>query len=107
MDLRTGGNNKFTAGGNTDIKSGGNHTESAARIDMNSFPAATADQAQPINPLTTHPNTTTSVAAGWDKRYQSTVLNSIMKRVPMHEPWPQHENQAPDQQRPANTDRDI
>jgi hypothetical protein len=107
MDLRTGGNNKFTAGGNTDIKTGGNHTESAARIDMNSFPAATADQAQPINPLTTHPNTTTSVSAGWDKRYQSSVLNSIMKRVPMHEPWPQHENQAPDQQRPANTDRDI
>lgn len=107
LDLRSGGNNKFTAGGNTDIKTGGNHTESAARIDMNSFPAATAEQAQPITALPTHVNILTSVTAGWDKRYQAGTLNSIMKRVPMHEPWAQHENQAPDQQRPNNTDREI
>ena len=106
LDLRTGGNNKFTAGGNTDIKTGGNHTESATRIDMNSFAAATADQAQPLEALTTHENPATSVTAGWQTRYQSSCVSSIMKRVPMHEPWLLHENQAPNLLTPENTDRE-
>jgi hypothetical protein len=106
LDLRTGGNNKFTAGGNTDIKTGGNHTESAARIDMNSFAAATAEQAQPLEALITHENPATSVSSGWQTRYQSLSISSIMKRVPMHEPWLLHENQAPNLLKPDNTDRE-
>jgi hypothetical protein len=104
FDLRTNGNNKFTAGGNTDIKTGGNHTESATRIDMNSFPAATAEAAVQ---LTTHANPSTSVTAGWKQRYQSSSIDSIMKRVPMHEPWLLHENQLPNVVTPANTDRET
>jgi hypothetical protein len=104
FDLRTNGNNKFTAGGNTDIKTGGNHTESATRIDMNSFPAATAEAAVQ---LTIHANPATSVAAGWKQRYQSSSIESIMKRVPMHEPWLLHENQLPNIVVPANTDRET
>lgn len=107
LDVRTGGNNQFTAGGNTDIKTGGNHTESATRIDMNSFPAATAAQAQPISALITHPNPATKTQVGWDKRYQDGTIDSIMKRVPMHEPWLLHENQAPDQLTPDKTDREV
>lgn len=106
LDFRTGGNQKYTADGNTDIKTGGNHTESATRIDMNSFPAATADQAVPLEALTTHENPATSVTAGWQTRYQSSSISSIMKRVPMHEPWLLHENQAPTLLKPNITDRE-
>jgi len=105
LDIRTGSANKITAGSTTDVKSGGNITVSGARIDLNSFPAATAATAEPINPITTHPNPATDKSAGWDKKYQSGTINSIMKRVPMHEPWTLHENLAPDILKPENTDR--
>jgi len=107
FDLRVNGANKFTAGGTTDIKSGGNITQSGARIDLNSFPAVTAAAASPIEPIPTHDNIATSVEAGWDKKYITTNISSIMKRVPMHEPWPLHENQAPGQLKPSNTDREV
>lgn len=107
LDLRTGGNNKFTAGGNTDIKTGGNHTESATKIDMNGPDAATAEQASPLQPLSTHQNPLTATASGWSKRYQSGNVSSIMKRIPMHEPWLLHENQAPEQLTPDKTDREV
>ena len=109
-DLKSGGNNKFTAGGNTDIRTGGNHTETAARIDMNGPVAAPADaaaKASIISPLSTHVNPVTSVEAGWKVRYTSSNIESIMKRIPMHEPWLLHENQAPDQLSPKDTDRDL
>ena len=104
FDLRSDGDHKFTAGGNTDIKTGGNHTESATRIDMNSFPAQTAD---PVTPLSTHLNPSTNPAAGWKQRYQTASVASIMKRVPMHEPWLLHENQSPAVLKPEFTDREI
>jgi hypothetical protein len=71
---------------------------------MNSFPAATAEAAVQ---LTIHANPATSVAAGWKQRYQSSSIESIMKRVPMHEPWLLHENQLPNIVVPANTDRET
>lgn len=107
FDLRTGSANKFTAGGTTDIKSGGNITQSGARIDLNSFPAQTAAQCQPIEQLPVHSNVKTSASAGWDKKYIDGTLDSIMKRIPMHEPWALHENQAPQIITPANTDRET
>ncbi len=107
LDMRTGSANKFTAGSTTDIKSGGNITQSGARIDLNSFPAQTAAQCQPIEQLSMHPNVKTSFSAGWEKKYIDGTLQSIMKRVPMHEPWLQHENQAPNLQTPADTDREV
>jgi hypothetical protein len=110
LDIRTGGNNKFTAGGNTDIKTGGNHTESASRIDMNSFPAVTAAEAaeaKKLEPLNLRENLKTSKEAGWETKYQDGTIQSIMKRIPMHEPWPLHENIAPETLRPADTDREI
>ena len=36
-----------------------------------------------------------------------TAFQSIMKRVPMHEPWPHHENLKPTAFTPENTDREI
>lgn len=65
--------------------------------------AATATEAPPLSvhqvPLTIPANWTTT-------QYQAGTLTSIMLRVPMHEPWTLHENQAPQQLTPSFTDRD-
>ena len=47
-----------------------------------------------------------SVGAGWasGKKYQDGTIPSIMQRVPMHEPWSQHESISPPSFTPANTD---
>lgn len=37
----------------------------------------------------------TSVSAGWPARYQNGTVESIMSRVPMHEPWPAHDSYNP------------
>lgn len=108
FDLSTGGNNRFSATGDTSIGSGGAHKETAASINMNDDLAAeTAQVATFVQPYELRDNPATSVSAGWQtKRYQSGVVKSFMKRIPMHEPWPLHENNAPDQLTPDNTDRD-
>ena len=60
--------------------------------------------------LVVHDNIVTDSAEPWENknRYSvSTPLKSIMKRIPMHEPWALHENQAPAQLTPDNTDRET
>ena len=106
LDVFTGGDNKFTAGGNTHIASGARHYVSATRVDHNGPVAQAAAVAEQLKPLPLHDNLATSTAAGWGKKYQSGIIKSIMKRVPMHEPWLLHENQAPGLLTPELTDRD-
>ena len=102
FDLKTTGGNKFSAGGATDIKSGGNHTETAAQIHMNGPAAAEAAAAKSIP---TYDNPVTDSSVGWNpKKYQKGTMKSIMRRIPMHEPWVLHENQAPAQLTPDNVD---
>ena len=105
--LNSGGNNNLTANTNTNISSGVNHVETAAgRITMNGPAATPAETAEAVKPLPLHENIATTPAAGWDKRYQNGTLPSIMRRIPMHEPWALHENNAPQQLTPDNTDRE-
>jgi hypothetical protein len=94
FDLNSGANNKFTAGANTDILSSGNHTETAARIDMNGPTAASAEK---VKVLKTHklPN-----------EKGATLPDTILRRVPTHEPYPQHENLDPKKYKSTETDRD-
>ena len=71
--------------------------------------ASSADISDIIRPLQTHENPITDLNLDWaTKRYQVTdkKLRSIMKRIPMHEPWTLHDNQAPLQLTPENTDRE-
>lgn len=82
FDLNTSGGNKFTAGGATDILSGGNHTETASAIHMNGPDAAPATSAEPLSTFA-NPDET------------ETTIDSIMLRIPSHEPWPHHENLDP------------
>jgi hypothetical protein len=107
LDIATTGDNKFSASGNTHIATGGRHYETATRIDMNGPPAATATAATPVTPLNQHFNPSTNIAAGWSAKYQDGTIGSIMKRIPMHEPWLLHENQAPQLLTPDQTDRDV
>ena len=109
LDIKTGQRNSFTAGANTEILSTGQHIETASQIHMNGPQARTADDANTIEDLITHANIVTNTAVGWNqnKRYQEGLIRSIMKRVPMHEPWALHENLAPGFFTPASTDREI
>jgi phage baseplate assembly protein gpV len=107
FNVSTNGDNRLTATGDTNIGSGGDHIESAASINMNSTKTAEAAEVSPIvKPLNLHPNPASSKTSGWENRYRSGSVDSIMKRVPMHEPWPLHENQAPGQLGPDGTDRE-
>jgi len=77
--IYVGGDNKITTIGNIDINSGGNHTETATRIDMN---GPVAQKAQPLDTFDLSGETVTA-------------SESLHKRLPQHEPWPQHENLNP------------
>jgi hypothetical protein len=93
-----GKNNNFSANGNTNISTQGQHLESAKAIHMN---GPTADSATPADSALT-PDTlskfvlpnTKYVKDKWTNadRYKTDDLQSIMQRVPVHEPWIQHEN---------------
>lgn len=109
LDIKTGGRTSLTTGLTTEIKSSGDHIETASNIHMNGPEARTADSAQNIADLITHANIFTNPDVGWNqnKRYQEGSIKSIMKRIPMHEPWALHENNAPAFFNPTNTDREI
>lgn len=94
LDVLTTGNNNFTAAGTTNIKSEGQHIETASTIHMNGPAAATA---VPAVPLTTFDNPDN----------EENVTNSIMLRIPSHEPWPHHENLNPLEFKPEKTDREA
>ena len=108
MSINSSGSNKFSCAGSTNIASLGNHVESAAQIHMNGIAAAVADIATKVTPLTRRTNPATDAAnKTWaDAKYLSNPIESIMRRIPMHEPWILHENNAPDLLGPDQTDRD-
>jgi hypothetical protein len=112
-NIKSVANTNMTSGTNSNIKSFGQHIEQANVIHMNGPDAAeaaaasTASLAIPATRLSTHESPSTNVSAGWNKLYQSGVISSIMKRIPMHEPWLFHENQLPAVVTPANTDRET
>jgi hypothetical protein len=60
-----------------------------------------------VAPLILRDNVKTSKAAGWEQKYQEGILQSIMKRIPMHEPWALHENLVPEFLKPSDTDREV
>jgi len=86
--IYVGGDNKITTIGNIDINSGGNHTETADRIDMN---GPVAQKAEPLETFELSGET-------------ATATESLHKRLPQHEPWFQHENLDPTKYTPDATD---
>lgn len=108
LNVNVSKNTFITSGGNTNIKSSGNHLETASQIHMNSGgnPAGAADTAEipPDLPLFSLPNR--KVSSGWENGvfYKADSIKSIMQRVPTHEPWDQHENFNPPKVAPPATD---
>ena len=94
INIFTAGDNKFTAGGSTNIKSGGNHLETAAQVHMNGPEAAEAAEAEVLTTFANPDNV-------------GEIIDSIMLRIPSHEPWPHHENLDPLSFKPEMTDRET
>jgi lysozyme len=96
-----------TASTDINIKATGNIVQSAAIISTNSVPAISgtkADSAKIATSLDTQELPSTSVEKGWENLYKGKNISSIMNRVPMHEPWSQHESSNPAQFSPTATD---
>lgn len=105
---------KQGAGSSFHVGTSGNYFESAAKIHMNGPQAespVTADPAELPPLLSTYslPNRNTSVGWANGNLYQKGVanINSIMQRVPTHEPWNQHENVNPQQFSSSATDATL
>ena len=113
LDINTGGTNNLTAAGATNIKSGGNHIETAAQIHMNGPTAATAAVAAAPGGADSASEASEAELPKELKTHSvpdeegSEFTQSIMRRIPTHEPWPHHENLDPMKFKPDQTDRDI
>ena len=108
LDIKTGLRTSLTAGANTEILSTGQHIETAEQIHMNGPEARAADAAKSIADLHLHTLNFTNVDVGWPKlKYLDGTIKSIMKRIPMHEPWVLHENFSPALQKEEFTDREL
>lgn len=84
---------KITSGASSHINSKVTHRETAGKVYMNSSSAA----AEAVVALDT-------IAVPADN---DTTIDSILLRVPQHEPWPHHENLDPQSFIPSQTDRDT
>jgi len=113
-NIVVGADYKLQAAGSTNITSA-HHIESAATIDMNGPNASTPAKPTPTDAAYTAeippglpkfllPNRDKD--GGWQNGqfYKTGDLESIMKRVPTHEPWDQHENIKPGEFSSAKTD---
>jgi hypothetical protein len=97
FDLKTTGVNKLTSSGNMEINAA-NTTVSGGNINFNGPTAAAAASATLPEPLTTFEN---------PDEADGTLPESIMLRIPTHEPWPHHENLDPVNFKPEMTDRET
>jgi hypothetical protein len=106
LEIFTTQSNNLTAGVSTNILSTVGHFETAGVIHMNGVPATPA---VPATALPTHKNLVTDKDLKWSatKYFQQAPLTSIIKRIPMHEPWPLHENYGPKLYTPNLTDREL
>ena len=113
LAINTGGNNNLTASGSTNIKSGGNHLETASQIHMNGPTAETAATAAAPGGADSASEASEAELPKELKTHSvpdeegSELAQSIMRRIPTHEPWPHHENLDPVKFKPDQTDRDI
>ena len=100
LHVKSGQDNRLTAGGNTFINSAKEHRETATYVHMNGPAAPVANPAQQVIPLST--NTLPRVRPGG----VISGYESILTRSPQHEPWPHHENLDPMAFKKVQTDRD-
>ena len=107
LQINTGGNTYISSSSQIHVGAGGEIFQTGSKIHLNdTVSAQPATNADFVTPYDTRDNPSVSTIAGWNpKKYQSGLTKSIMKRIPMHEPWPLHEHFAPNLLTPTNTDR--
>jgi hypothetical protein len=104
-----------TAGVDSHFLSGSKHVQYAERIEIKCDPAtpalppSMAESAEKHERISLIDIDVVDASQNYvDTRYQTNEqIKSIMKRVPMHEPWYQHENVDPQQYKTDKTDRDA
>lgn len=108
LEIKSASTTTLTAGGTIGVGSGGNIIMKASPdIHLNGPAPKTAVAARRVDPFSLHFNPIVDETLPWKDRYKSKdKVISIMKRIPMHEPWPFHENYAPAEFKPAKTDRE-
>ena len=125
FEVKAGGHIYNTSGGTNETNAGGNIVETAPQIHMNGPGAASAagavtatiaeiavlpEEARvsakasiPLN-LKTHALPDLSSQDSWESLEE---IDSIMRRIPTHEPYPHHENLDPESFKPDKTSRDT
>lgn len=104
---------KISTEATLDVSAVGKIFVTGSTIDLNgpkakiAAQALTAESAETAPPLSTHDVVATAIGNWTEKRYQAGTLSTILKRVPMHEPWALHEHLAPQLLTPVNTDREV
>ena len=108
LDIASSAGTKISSTADISIGSSAEVKINGTKINLNGpNNAETAVAADYVKPYDLRDNPATSSAAGWDKKYQAGIVKSFMKRIPMHEPWPLHEHQAPNLLTPDKTDRNT
>jgi len=108
LDISSSAETKLSSISNVNILSGAEVKINGTNINLNGpNNAATAAVADYVKPYDLRDNPATSSGAGWDKRYQAGIVQSFMKRIPMHEPWVLHEHRSPELLTPDKTDRNT
>jgi len=97
-DINAGGHVFTTSGGSNETSAGGNIVETAPQIHMNGPGASSAASAELPTALKTH---------SLPDEEGNELAQSIMRRIPTHEPWPHHEHLDPEKFKPDQTDRDT
>ena len=115
MNLKSGGNMLQSTGATFNVGAVGLYLATASDIHLNGPAAASAKSATAADSATIPsalpryylPNRKKN--SGWDdgKFYKADDLNSIMKRIPTHEPWDHHENVNKSLFEPTLTDTDA
>lgn len=108
FDLKVGGHVFTTSDGSNETNAGGNILETAPQIHMNgpiaSSAASATNAAEAVlpEPLLPHKLADLSKQDG-----EISPKETIVRRLPTPEPYPQHENIDPLKYKPDQTDRDI
>ncbi len=108
LEIKSATTTTLTAGGEIGVGSGGNIILKASPdIHLNGPDPKQAVEARRADQFELHFNPIIDESLPWKDRYKSTEnVISIMKRIPMHEPWPFHEHFAPEEFKPEKTDRE-
>jgi hypothetical protein len=102
-NINSSANINFTSGADTNLKAGAKFTQNAAGY----FSLPGYGGVAPVSAIAPAASKATALSV-FDNFYNSTggKISSIMKRIPNHEPWPQHENLDPMFMTNSSTDRE-